>query len=764
MEAQLDADDDDIPLSKLTSFKLEKTDEEKTTAHSPSSTTTDESPDIKPDYSELSTATLLTAKEEPTQKIEPIEIEETVEEEHQLPAIRPAHCVLKAPMPLNVLGPCLPEELTAAQRSPWVVHLNTTYMDPLLIITSTTGGKFSNGNVYSKISDLKRGPCSEALDLSAKRKRCSVEVEEGSADEGSNNELIIDECGALDLSVKCDKPLSLVKAKAKATENSNVWKAQDEPINYSKPNSVSVDVGNQPPPPPPPLLHRDFAYGSAIMGRRVDSGTRESNNPTQTNYRPAERRASPADAYTSKYTGWISPDHRTVHKSTKPQSMQRTVTAQIHTPPVHHKIDNGNQQIQASSHKTHERSRPSHPTNRPSNSRRAELHPMPPAYMPAKMKMAVPQLSEQPRLPTAGEQLRVDQLRAEQIRAAQRLSLANDSPDRPNPDSSNRARNTSKSLVPRENLLTTAQRLANVSHKAPSSTTLPSSRLLQYQRRLAASNKASAALPDYRLPQNRNLAGPAERHYPRVEQRMPLVRHNSMERDRREPSKLEIDLTRDDDSRSTGYLSHSKPRPGGPLGGAYQQEYERSRMRLISPNHPNNRVNPSNRLHSPSYPTHSTSANSLGALKMRSEASAMLHSPNHPLGSPRLHSPGLSQNVNKMYNPGQQRMHSPGYNSNSSSIGSPNPAMRALTRVHSPNYGARDSQTKEGMHSSPPKYTDYHRHVDPNYTHDLSAQRNMASREVEYKQRSAPVAHRAGSKQYPELRHQSHQVRIIIII
>ena len=145
--------------------------------------------------------------------------------------IKPAHCVLKAPMPLNVLGPCHPEKLTAAQQSPWKVRLHNKYPDPAIV---------ESGATTCKISDLKRAiQDDQVLDLSAKKQKTipSAHGEWKAPNTGT--------CGAIDLTVGKNQPLSLVIKPQPQQQQ------QEEPLNFSTTKKHTTSY------PPPPLVHRD---------------------------------------------------------------------------------------------------------------------------------------------------------------------------------------------------------------------------------------------------------------------------------------------------------------------------------------------------------------------------------------------------------------------------------------------------------------------------------------------------------------------------
>lgn len=130
----------------------------------------------------------------------------------------PAHCVQKAPMPLNVLGPCHPNKLAQSQRSPWCKQSNVPYQDPN-IVCGTSGAAH-------KISELKKTVCDHALDLSAKRKLAVPDVFIKVEPKASNDK----ECGAMDLSAKRPRLKAEFDAKLGQSPFSHV-----EPVNYCKP-------------------------------------------------------------------------------------------------------------------------------------------------------------------------------------------------------------------------------------------------------------------------------------------------------------------------------------------------------------------------------------------------------------------------------------------------------------------------------------------------------------------------------------------------
>ena len=119
---------------------------------------------------------------------------------------QPAHRICKAPMPLHVLGPCLPWELTPAQQSPWKPRLDSRYSDPNKIFTA--------GSYRECIHDLKRrytDPTVVPMDLSVKRRRV---VPPAHSKTGYRTPTISNS-GAIDLSMKSETP-------------------SDEPINYTR--------------------------------------------------------------------------------------------------------------------------------------------------------------------------------------------------------------------------------------------------------------------------------------------------------------------------------------------------------------------------------------------------------------------------------------------------------------------------------------------------------------------------------------------------
>lgn len=179
-------------------------------------------------------------------------------------AIPPAHCVRKAPKPLSVWGPCHPDLLTAAQRSPWTTRLSVRYADPNVISSSDT---------RCHISDLKRSVSDQVLDLSAKRQKVTPERHSSRPLKASKD---VSECGALDLTVKSDQPLALVKVKSESIEkpspSAKVWnlpscEPQEEPINFSKMHSAATSSATTSNAfsVPPPLLHRGYDY-SVVPG------------------------------------------------------------------------------------------------------------------------------------------------------------------------------------------------------------------------------------------------------------------------------------------------------------------------------------------------------------------------------------------------------------------------------------------------------------------------------------------------------------------
>jgi len=139
----------------------------------------------------------------------------------------PAHAVQKASMPLNILGPCHPDELTMAQRSPWTTKLSNSYGNPNINCRSTT--------IKNDVSD-------EALDLSyGKRIKHDYPSE-------PKLELAVDEWGAIDMTINNSKPLDLIKNKQKIETVTEQWKPQNEPIDFSKSKSLSKPpmLQNQP--------------------------------------------------------------------------------------------------------------------------------------------------------------------------------------------------------------------------------------------------------------------------------------------------------------------------------------------------------------------------------------------------------------------------------------------------------------------------------------------------------------------------------------
>ncbi|XP_067944815.1 mucin-5AC-like [Watersipora subatra] len=142
-----------------------------------------------------------------------------------LMTILPAHQIVKANRPLNVLGPCHQHLLTDAQRSPWTTNLKKCYGDPFTV--STAQG-------LRLISDLKRSASGEVLDLSAKK----LKIEKPTSSQTVESSFMkADDCGAIDLTM--NKPLSLVKVKDEVTIPTAPWtikslKPQDEPLNFSK--------------------------------------------------------------------------------------------------------------------------------------------------------------------------------------------------------------------------------------------------------------------------------------------------------------------------------------------------------------------------------------------------------------------------------------------------------------------------------------------------------------------------------------------------
>lgn len=172
--------------------------------------------------------------------------------------IKPAHCVLKAPMPLNVLGPCHPEQLTAAQQSPWKIRLYNKYPDPAVVE--------SEGSCC-KLNELKRAiQDDEVLDLSAKKQKMIP------AAHGKWQPPGVGTCGAIDLTVNKNQPLSLLVQPRQQ---------QEEPLNFSTTNKQLSR--------PPPLLHRDQV-------RKVLPTSGEQ-PPQQQNYTPLQKNAAPMQLY-----------------------------------------------------------------------------------------------------------------------------------------------------------------------------------------------------------------------------------------------------------------------------------------------------------------------------------------------------------------------------------------------------------------------------------------------------------------------------------
>lgn len=173
----------------------------------------------------------------------------------------PAHRMLKAHRPLNILGPCHPHLLTAAQRSPYTTRTSTVYPDPMLIAGSKGG---------CLISELKRSIPGEALDLSAKKQKMIPAAHSSVRSSGYPGAA---DCGAIDLSIDYDKPLSLVKVKcetsvATTTWDSHPWKPQDEPINFSRLHK-SVDPRHVV-CKPPPLVRNNFTNPNMIAPHKPE--------------------------------------------------------------------------------------------------------------------------------------------------------------------------------------------------------------------------------------------------------------------------------------------------------------------------------------------------------------------------------------------------------------------------------------------------------------------------------------------------------------
>lgn len=143
----------------------------------------------------------------------------------------PAHCVQKAPMPLNVLGPCHPSKLMRAQRSPWTVLMTSSYCDPYIVR--------GNSGPAVKISELKRHCTDEAVDLSVKRRRPSFHLPPSKPAEAIPSK---PDCGAIDLSVKKQPSSSNHEVKP-----SFAHPPSSEPLNFI---TAKHKVTSSPYPPP----------------------------------------------------------------------------------------------------------------------------------------------------------------------------------------------------------------------------------------------------------------------------------------------------------------------------------------------------------------------------------------------------------------------------------------------------------------------------------------------------------------------------------
>ena len=166
--------------------------------------------------------------------------------------IQHAHRMVKADRPLNILGPCHPHLLTAAQRSPWTTRISKRYADPRLTL---------GAQGHCLINELKRSTSGEVLDLSAKRQK-TIPSAHFTGDDDS--QLKASDCGAIDLTMNHDKPLALVKVKTESSPalnswDSKSWKPQDEPLNFSKVNKPAVTSTLT---QPPPLLRKEFPVSS----------------------------------------------------------------------------------------------------------------------------------------------------------------------------------------------------------------------------------------------------------------------------------------------------------------------------------------------------------------------------------------------------------------------------------------------------------------------------------------------------------------------
>lgn len=124
--------------------------------------------------------------------------------------LAPAHLLHKASMPLNILGPCLPDELTLAQRSPWTTKLSRVYGNPC---------------VNNMKQSLVRGSSDKPLDLSF-TKRMKINAIK-------KPDVTVDEFGAIDLTLHRNK------SRYEPQTHNVILQPQHEPINYSGSKSAA---------------------------------------------------------------------------------------------------------------------------------------------------------------------------------------------------------------------------------------------------------------------------------------------------------------------------------------------------------------------------------------------------------------------------------------------------------------------------------------------------------------------------------------------